>query len=121
MLEKVPRGKNSHANSLATLATVSREDLPRIVLIESYVLPAYNELLLVEINSTRVGPSWQDPLVTFLKDGILPEDWVEAEKVRRKASRFWLSEDQKLYKCSYLEPYLLCSSQGSGNIVKRII
>lgn len=46
-------------------------------------------------------------MVAFLKDGILLEDRVEAEKVRRKAPRFWLLEDQKLYKCSYSGPYLL--------------
>ena len=80
------------------------------MLVESYVSPTYNELLPMEINSTRVGPNWQDALVAFLKDGILPEDWVEVEKVRRKVPRFWLSEDQKLYKRSYSGPYLLCSS-----------
>ena len=107
-LKQVPQGKNSHADSLATLATVSREDLPRIVLVESYVLPTYDKLPLLGVNFTRISPSWQDPLVAFLKDGILPEDKVEAKKVRRKAPRFWLSEDQKLYKRSYLGPYLLC-------------
>ena len=49
-----------------------------------------------------------DPLFTFLRNGILPEDKTEVEKIRRKASRFWLSEDQKLYKRLYLGPYLLC-------------
>ena len=44
----------------------------------------------------------------FLKNGILPEDKTEVEKVRRKALRFWLSKDQKLYKRSYSGPYLLC-------------
>ena len=100
-LEQVPRDKNSHADSLATLAPVSKEDLPQILLIESYVSPVYNEPFPVEINSMKVGHSWQDPMVEFLKDGILPKDWVEAEKVRKKAPRFWLFEDQKLYKRSY--------------------
>ncbi|XP_075657966.1 uncharacterized protein LOC142627948 [Castanea sativa] len=107
-LEQVPRGKNSHADSLTTLATVSREDLPRIVLVESYMTPAYNKLPPVEVNSMRVGLSWQDPLVAFLKEGIVPKDWVEVEKSHRKVPRFWLSKDQKLYKCSYSRPYLLC-------------
>ena len=49
-----------------------------------------------------------DPLVLFLKDDILPEEKTEADKIRRKASRFWLSEDQKLYKRSFSGPYLLC-------------
>ena len=49
-----------------------------------------------------------DPIVLFLKGDILPKDKGEADKVRRKASRFWLSEDQKLYKRSFSGPYLLC-------------
>ena len=55
-----------------------------------------------------MGPSWMDLVVTFLKSGTLPEDRVKAEKIRRKALSFWLSEDQKLYKRSYLGLYLLC-------------
>ena len=49
-----------------------------------------------------------DPIVLFLREDILPKDKLEADKVRRKASRFWLSEDQKLYKRSFSGPYLLC-------------
>ena len=49
-----------------------------------------------------------DPIVLFLKDGILPEEKEEADKVRRKAPHFWLFEDQKLYKRSFSRPYLLC-------------
>ena len=49
-----------------------------------------------------------DPVVLFLKDDILPEKKSKADKVRRKAPRFWPSNDQKLYKRSFFEPYLLC-------------
>ena len=49
-----------------------------------------------------------DSIVRFLKEDILPKDKFEADKVRRKAPRFWLSEDQKLYKRSFSGPYLLC-------------
>ena len=55
-----------------------------------------------------MGPSWIDPIVLFLNNDILPEEKGEANKVQRKAPRFLLSEDQKLYKCSFSEPYLLC-------------
>ena len=44
----------------------------------------------------------------FLKEDTLPEERIEADKVRRKATRYWLSENQKLYKHSFLGPYLLC-------------
>ena len=49
-----------------------------------------------------------DPVVLFLKEDILPEEKSEADKIRRKAPWFWLSKDQKLYKCSFFGPYLLC-------------
>ena len=49
-----------------------------------------------------------DPIVAFLKDDILPEVKSKVEKIRRSATRFWLSEDHKLYKRSYSGPYLLC-------------
>ena len=49
-----------------------------------------------------------DPIIQFLSKDVLPKDKSEAEKIRRKAPRFWLSEDQKLYKRSFLGPYLLC-------------
>ena len=49
-----------------------------------------------------------NPIVLFLKEDVLPESKSEADKIRRKAPRFWLSEDQKLYKISFSSPYLLC-------------
>ena len=48
-----------------------------------------------------------DSISLFLEKDILPEEKSEAEKVRRKAPRFWLFEDRKLYKCSFFGPYLL--------------
>ena len=41
-----------------------------------------------------------DPIILFLREDILPEAKSEANKVWRKAPRFWLSEDKKLYKWS---------------------
>ena len=48
-----------------------------------------------------------DPLVLFLKECVLPHKKEEAEKIRRKAPCFWLSEEQKLYKRSFSKPYLV--------------
>ena len=39
---------------------------------------------------------------------MLPEEKSVAEKVRKKAPRFWLFEDRKLYKRSFSGSYLLC-------------
>ena len=62
---------------------------------------------MVCVTHVRVGSSWMDPIIQFLSKEDLPEDKSEAEKIRRKAPRFWLSEDRKLYKRSFSGPYLL--------------
>ena len=49
-----------------------------------------------------------DSIIQFLKEDILSEEKVEAGKVRRKATSYWLSEDHKLHKRFFLGPYLLC-------------
>ena len=49
-----------------------------------------------------------DSIIQFLKKDTLPEERTEVDKVQRKATRFWLSENQKLYKRSFLGPYMLC-------------
>ena len=48
---------------------------------------------VVHIHHVRVGPSWMNLLVLFLKEDTLPDDKTEADKIRRNASRFWLSKD----------------------------
>ena len=60
------------------------------------------------IHQIKPSPSWMDPISLFLERDILPEEKFEAKKVRRKAPRFWLSEDRKLYKRSFSSPYLFC-------------
>ena len=49
-----------------------------------------------------------DPILKFLESDALPEEKIEAEKIRRKDPRFWLSEDKKLYKRSFSGSYPLC-------------
>ena len=103
----VPRSGNAHADSLAMLATSSTQDLPRVVLVEDLYKPSRTEEL-VQINQIKAGSSWMDFIIRFLKEDILPEEKIEADKIRRKATSYWLSEDHKLYKCSFSGPYLLC-------------
>ena len=62
---------------------------------------------MVHVHQIRAGPSWMDSIVLFLKEDALLEEKSKADKVRRKVPRFWLSEDQKLYKRSFSSPYLL--------------
>ena len=104
----IPRNGNAHADSLAMLATSSAQDLPQVILVEDLYKPTETRRETAQIHQIRAGPSWMDSIIQFLKDDIMPEERIEADKVRRKATRYWLSENQKLYKHSFSGPYLLC-------------
>ena len=107
-LSHIPKGGNTHADSLATLATTSAQDLSRVILVEDLCTPTPLHKDMPRIHQIKLGPSSMDPISLFLKKDILPEEKSEAEKVRKKAHRFWLSENRKLYKRSFFGPYLLC-------------
>ena len=106
-LSHIPRGGNTHADSLATLATSSAQDLPRVVLVEDLCTHTSIHQGMPRIHQIKLGPSWMDSISLFLEKDILPEKKSKAEKVRRKAPWFWLSEDRKLYKRYFSGPYLL--------------
>ena len=107
-LQHIPRSGNPRADSLAMLATSSVQNLPHVILIEDLCKPLGIRGNMLCVHHIRIGPSWMDFIIQFLSKDVLLEDKSKAEKIRRKAPRFWLSEDQKLYKCSFSEPYLLC-------------
>ena len=89
------------------LATSSAHDLPQIILVEDLYKPTETREAS-QVHQIRAGPSWMDYIMQFLKEDTLPKERVEADKVRRKSTRYWLSENQKLYKRSFSGPYLLC-------------
>ena len=108
VLKQILRGQKTHVDSLAMLATSLGLSLPWVVIIEDMDSSSLTRVSLIWVYSLHVGLSWMDPIVTFLKQELLPEDKCEAEKVRRNSPRYWLSKEQKLYKRSYSGPYLLC-------------
>ena len=106
-LFQVLKSRNMHANSFTTLATSSTQSLPRVILIEDLCNLTEAKRNMVHVHQIRAGPSWMDFIVLFLKEDALLEEKSKADKARRKVPRFWLSEDQKLYKRSFFSPYLL--------------
>ena len=84
----VPKSGNTHADSLATLATSWAQDLPRVVLVEDLYTQTAVQHDAPRIHQITLGPSWMDPISLFLEKDVLPEEKSEADKVRRKAPRF---------------------------------
>ena len=79
-----------------------------MILVKDLCTPTPIKRDLLQVHQIKFGPSWMDPILLFLERDILPKEKSEAEKVRRKAPRFWLSKDKKLYKRSFSGPYLFC-------------
>ena len=76
----VPRSGNAHVDSLAMFATSSAQDLPRVILIEDLYKPSRTGDT-VQINQIRARPSWMDSIIQFLKEDILPEEKIKADKI----------------------------------------
>ena len=106
-MSHVPKSGNTYADSLATLATFSAQDLPRVVMVEDLYTQTSVHRGALQIHQIMLGLSWMDSISLFLEKDVLLEEKSEADKVRRKAPRFWLSEDRKLYKRFFSGPYLL--------------
>ena len=82
------RNGNTHANSIATLATSSTLGLPQVIIVEDLCKLTEVKKEVVHIHQIRVGLSWMDPIMLFLKEDILPDEKSKADKVQRKAPRF---------------------------------
>ncbi|XP_038715016.1 uncharacterized protein LOC120008706 [Tripterygium wilfordii] len=109
---QIPKEQNDHADALATLASADQLGVKRVIQVQVLERPSIDELQEKIRCVEEQKPSWMDPIVAYLKDGILLEDKKEARKLTIKAARFWLSPDQKLYKRSFSGPYLLCVHPG---------
>ena len=60
------------------------------------------------------------PIVRYLKEGWLPEDRNEAQKVQIKATRFVIIDDF-LYRRGHSLPYLRCANKEDADYVLREI
>ena len=54
--------------------------------------------------------SWMDPIKAYLKNKVLSEDRRQAKKIRKRSSLYHLDND-RLYKCSFSMPLLICLNE----------
>ena len=95
-LSYIPRNGNTHTDSLATLATSSAQDFPRVILVEDLCTPTPIKRDFLQVHQIKLGPRWMDTLLLFLERDVFPKKKLEAEKVQRKTPQFWMSEEKKL-------------------------
>ena len=78
-IRQILRLENIRADLLSKLAMLAPAELPKGVLFEVLKCPSMEESRpVLEIDHE---PSWIDPLITYLRDGVLPQDAKEARKL----------------------------------------
>uniref|UniRef100_A0A2N9HY76 Uncharacterized protein n=1 Tax=Fagus sylvatica TaxID=28930 RepID=A0A2N9HY76_FAGSY len=107
-IERVGREHNGHADSLAGLASSVAPEFRRTITVEVQDSPSIAKGGQASVCQVEMRPSWMDPILGYLSKDILPADQKEAAKIRKTATRYWVSREGKLYKKSYTGPYLLC-------------
>ena len=80
-LSYISRSENTHADSLATLATSLAQDLPQIILVEDLCTSTTVKKDLIQVHQIKLGSNWMDPILLFLERDILLEEKFEAEKI----------------------------------------
>ena len=65
-LQHIPRGENTHVDSLATLATSLAQNLPRVILVEDLGKPSGEKENMIYVSHVRVGLTGWTPSFSFL-------------------------------------------------------
>ena len=71
-----------------------------------------------EVQPVERRGNWMTLIVSYLKDGRLPEEKDEAKKLRVRSARYILM-DEVLYKRGFSQPYLRCLAPNEANYVLR--
>ena len=58
-LSHIPRGRNTHVDSLATLTTFSTQDLPRVILVEDLCTLTSLHQGMPRIHQIKLGSRWK--------------------------------------------------------------
>ena len=119
---QIPRKENGRADALARLATGTRLKGSKKVKIEILERPSINKTIS-EIFTVATGPkepTWMDPIIEFLKEGVRPENRRQARKLQSRCARYTLV-DGKLYRRGYSMPSLKCVSIEEGEKILRDI
>ncbi|XP_059670871.1 uncharacterized protein LOC132316408 [Cornus florida] len=108
---QLPKEQNEDADRLACSASNSGETLARVIPVSILNQPSIFEepsgLDPWQVNVIPYEPSWIDPIITYVRDGILPEQRDEARKIKSNAAKYGIVNNQ-LYRRSFSGPYLKC-------------
>ena len=113
---QIPREENECADRLAKAASAEYMLVPNQLL--SFI--QVSSLIDKGMNVQEIGfeSNWTTPLISYLRNGMLPDGKDAARKLKVQASRFVLIKDV-LYKRGFSHPYLRCLSPEEADYVMR--
>ena len=112
---QIPRGENEQVDRLAKAASAEHMIIPDNVLSFFQLSPLIDSSNVQEIGSES---NWTAPLVSYLKNGVLPDGKEAARKLKVQATRFVLIREV-LYKRGFSHPYLRCLGTEEADYVMR--
>ncbi|GJV77525.1 reverse transcriptase domain-containing protein [Tanacetum coccineum] len=118
-ISHVSRSKNKKANALSKITSTSFAHLSKQVLVEILNEKSINGKEVAAVVEEE-EPTWMTPIVEYPRDGILPEDSKDANKLRIKARQYELLQ-WVLYRRSFLKPWLRCVGPLQADYVIREI
>ena len=72
----------------------------------------------VEVQVIPMGSDWMMPIVSYLRNGMLPKDHNASRRLKVQSSHFVLIRDV-LYKRSLSRPYQRCLAPAEANYVMK--
>ena len=107
---QIPREENMEADALAKEASANEaiNEFEEVQYIPSINLP--------EVQQVQNEGNWMTPIISYLKDGRLPEGKDEARKLRVRSARYVLL-NEVLCKRGFSQPYLRCLAPDEANYV----
>ena len=112
---QIPKEENEQANRLVKVASAKHMPISSKVLSFVQLSPLIDGVGMQEIGSES---NWITLIVSYLKDGTLPDGKEAARKLKVKAVRFILIKDV-LYKRGFSQPYLRCLSLEEADYVTK--
>nr|XP_011463623.1 PREDICTED: uncharacterized protein LOC101300244 [Fragaria vesca subsp. vesca] len=117
-LSHIPRKENRHADALARLATgglgKGRKKARIKVLGKPNISKTISEIFMIEAGPGE--PTWMNPIIEFMKEGVRPEDRRQARKLQLRCARYTLMNG-KLYRRGYNLPNLKCVTEEEGEVI----
>ncbi|XP_019237255.1 PREDICTED: uncharacterized protein LOC109217453 [Nicotiana attenuata] len=101
-LDQIPKAQNMEADGLAKLAAATKN-----INKESVITLLHSAIDHIEILYLNLTWDWRNRIVSYLPDGILPQDKKEAKKLRVQAARYSLV-NHDLYKSTFGGPLAKC-------------